>query len=113
MRVIISVLQYDTKSEKIWEISELSDQEKKALTHAVGGAIERAPFLLALFLRNAIASHAQYLEKPLDVNEELQLHSCSEDIISAYTGLLTLLNTPFPFPLIQMYVVKENFKLII
>ena len=63
---------------------------------------QRNPISMAIFLRTAIASHVEYLSRPLDVNQELRLLSCTSDFVSAYHGLVKLITTPFPFPLVQM-----------
>ena len=102
LRVIVSVLEYDRKEQNIWQLPELTPQEKKAVLHSVGGEIERAPVILSLFLRTAIGSHVKYLKNPLDVNEELKCLECTSNIMSSYYQMMMLLNTPFPFPLEQM-----------
>jgi putative membrane protein len=63
---------------------------------------ERSPLVWIIFLRTAIASHVKHLKTELDVNEELKLLDFTADIVSAYHGLMKLINTPFPFPLVQM-----------
>lgn len=102
LRVIVAVLEHDKKEQQIWQLSELTCKEKKAILHSVGGEIERAPVILALFLRTAIGSHVKYLKKPLDVNEELSLIDCTAGAMSSYYTMMMSLNTVFPFPLEQM-----------
>jgi len=102
LRTTISVLEYDNKKQHIWKISELTDREKMAILHSVGGDIERAPFIILLFLRTAIASHVKHLQTPLDVNEELALMDFTAKFFSAYHEAITNVNTTFPFPIAQM-----------
>lgn len=63
---------------------------------------QRNPLSMAIHLRSAIASHVKYLSRPLEANQELRLLSCTSDFVSAYHGLVKLITTPFPFPLVQM-----------
>lgn len=102
LRAIVSVLRYDIQNEHVWQVAELSKVEKQALLSAVGGCNERSPLVLLIFLRTSIASHVEFLQKPLDVNQELKLLSNSAEFNSAYHGLMKMITTPFSFPLVQM-----------
>jgi len=102
LRTVVVVLQHNKKREYVWQVAELTKAEKQALLLAVGGSNERSPLVLSIFLRTAISSHIECLDSPLDVNVELKLLSCTCDFISAYHGLMKLLNTPYPFPMLQM-----------
>lgn len=62
----------------------------------------RNPLSMAIHLRSAIASHVKHLSRPLEANQELRLLSCTSDFVSANHGLVKLITTPFPFPLVQM-----------
>eukprot|EP00957_Ditylum_brightwellii_P008829 669664-Ditylum_brightwellii.AAC.1 len=77
LRTVVSVLEYDSKGEHVWQVSELTKSEKQALIMSVGGSNERAPLVLSIFLRTSIASHVENLEEPLDVNKELKLLACT------------------------------------
>ena len=102
LRTVVAVLKYDSKKEHVWQAAELSKAEKQALLLAVGGSNERSPLVLTLFLRTAVSSHVETLSKALDVNQELKLLSCISEFVTAYHGLMALITTPFPFPLVQM-----------
>eukprot|EP00591_Stephanopyxis_turris_P002108 CAMPEP_0195527226 /NCGR_PEP_ID=MMETSP0794_2-20130614/28755_1 /TAXON_ID=515487 /ORGANISM="Stephanopyxis turris, Strain CCMP 815" /LENGTH=420 /DNA_ID=CAMNT_0040658091 /DNA_START=126 /DNA_END=1388 /DNA_ORIENTATION=+ len=102
LRTVVSVLQYETKGIHAWQVPELTVDEQQALRVALGEANERSPMVLAIFLRTAIAKHVECLEKDLDVNQELKLLECTADFVRAYHGLMKLITTPFPFPLVQM-----------
>lgn len=65
----------------------------------------RAPLLLAYALRKEIMEQRSgaFLEHPFEhVNEELKMLDCVTDFIKAFHGLKKLVETPFPFPLVQM-----------
>ena len=102
LKVIISVLQYPSTKENVWEIHDLPTEVKEALLLAVGKSNQRSPLVLTLFLRTVIASHSRKLTNPLDVSQELCLLDMTNDILAAYTKIVTYINTPYPFPLVQM-----------
>eukprot|EP00563_Minutocellus_polymorphus_P013220 CAMPEP_0181066304 /NCGR_PEP_ID=MMETSP1070-20121207/25239_1 /TAXON_ID=265543 /ORGANISM="Minutocellus polymorphus, Strain NH13" /LENGTH=542 /DNA_ID=CAMNT_0023146829 /DNA_START=43 /DNA_END=1672 /DNA_ORIENTATION=- len=102
LRTVVSVLEYQTSGQHAWKIPELTKDEKQALLSAVGKSNERAPMVLAMFLRSTIASHVECLENPFHVNKELRLFKFVSDFIAAYHELTKLVTTPFPFPLVQM-----------
>ena len=102
LRTVVVVLEHESSGSHVWMVPELSKDEKQALLHSLGGADERSPLVLAMFLRTSIASHVEQLREPLDVNQELQLLEDTSDFLSAYHGLMKLITTPFPFPLMQM-----------
>jgi len=80
----------------------LNRDEKQALILTVGKSNERVPMVLTVFLRSAIASQREYLEHPMHVNRELRLYQFVSDFVTAYHGLMKIVTTPFPFPLVQM-----------
>ena len=102
LRTVVSVLTYKTTHNHAWKVPLLSREEKQALQNAVGKSNERSPHILAMFVRSTIASHVKYLDVPLHVNKELRLYHCVSDFVKAYAGLMKLVSTPFPFPLVQM-----------
>ena len=102
LRTVVVVLEHDSYGSHVWQVPELSKDEKQALLHSLGLADERSPLVLAMFLRTSIAAHVENLSTPLDVNQELQLLDDTADFIAAYHGLMKLITTPFPFPLMQM-----------
>ena len=102
LRTVVSVLEYQTSGQHAWKIPELTKDEKQALLSAVGKSNERAPMVLAMFLRSTIASHVECLESPFHVNKELRLFKFVSEFIAAYHDLTKLVTTPFPFPLVQM-----------
>jgi len=102
LKVIVSVLQYSTTKRNVWEIHDIPNEVKEALLLAVGKSNQRSPLVLTLFLRTVIASHTRKLKHKLDVNQELTLLKMTTDILAAYTEILTYINTPYPFPLVQM-----------
>ena len=67
LRTVVEVLEFPSQRSHAWKIYELSKQEKSAILKTVGYDNERAPFILAMFLRSSIASHVKYLEKKLYV----------------------------------------------
>jgi len=99
LRTVAIVL---TRKKDVWQISELTKIEKQEIIAEVRGSDQKAPMILTLFLRSAIASHCQNLSTPLDCVEELCLLSFTSDFVTAYHGMMTLIDTPFPFPLVQM-----------
>ena len=80
----------------------MNRDEKQALILTVGKSNERVPMVLTVFLRSAIASQREYLEHPMHVNRELRLYQFVSDFVTAYHGLMKIVTTPFPFPLVQM-----------
>ena len=102
LRTVVSVLEYQTSGQHAWKIPELTKDEKQALLSAVGKSNERAPMVLAMFLRSTIASHVECLANPFHVNKELRLYKFVSEFIAAYHDLTKLVTTPFPFPLVQM-----------
>lgn len=102
LRTVVSVLEYQTSGQHAWKIPELTKDEKQALLSAVGKSNERAPMVLAMFLRSTIASHVECLANPFHVNKELRLFKFVSEFIAAYHDLTKLVTTPFPFPLVQM-----------
>eukprot|EP00591_Stephanopyxis_turris_P004141 CAMPEP_0195515262 /NCGR_PEP_ID=MMETSP0794_2-20130614/6390_1 /TAXON_ID=515487 /ORGANISM="Stephanopyxis turris, Strain CCMP 815" /LENGTH=481 /DNA_ID=CAMNT_0040643659 /DNA_START=57 /DNA_END=1502 /DNA_ORIENTATION=- len=102
LRTAVSVLEYNTKGQHAWKVPELTKDEKQALLISVGKSNERTPMVLTVFLRSAIASQVEYLEKPIHVNKELRLYQFVSNFVTAYHDLMKLATTPFPFPLVQM-----------
>mmetsp|Transcript_16577 Transcript_16577/g.24865 ORF Transcript_16577/g.24865 Transcript_16577/m.24865 type:complete len:534 (+) Transcript_16577:222-1823(+) len=102
---VVAVLQFESTAQNAWETPDLTERERFALQKAVGDDNERAPMILAMFLRSTIASHAEFLSKtrpPLHINKEMKLYGCVSEFVSAYHGLMKMMDTPFPFPLAQM-----------
>jgi len=104
LRTVVCVLEFNTTETHAWKVSILSREEKLALQSAVGKSNERSPHVLAMFVRSTIASHVKYLDPDmkLHVNKELKLYACVAEFGKAYAGLMKLVSTPFPFPLVQM-----------
>jgi len=102
LRTIVSVLEYQTKQTDAWKVPELTKEEKQAVLLSVGKSNERTPIVLILFLRSAIASQREFLQEPMHINKELKLHAFVSNFVTAYHGLMKLITTPFPFPLVQM-----------
>lgn len=102
LRTTVSVLEYQSKGIDAWKTLELSREEKQALLASVGKSNERSPIVLALFLRSTIAAHTEALIKDIHVNKELYLLKFVSDFSTSYHGLMQLITTPFPFPLVQM-----------
>lgn len=100
--VTVSVLEYQCTGNHAWKVPALSSEEKQALQVAVGTSNERAPMFLGMFLRSTIAANVNYLEEPLHPVRELKLYSLVSDFVTSYHGLMKLVTTPFPFPLVQM-----------
>jgi len=102
LRVVVTILQYPTKGQNVWEVSELGKETRQAMMLAVGESNQRSPLILGLFLRSVVASHIHKLTVPLDVNQELSLHDFTVHFLDAYNDLMVLMTTPEPFPLVQM-----------
>ncbi len=102
LKAMVNYLRYPSSKKNVWENNGLTDLEKKAVVWAVGSSNERAPFVLNIFLRSVIASHVKKLNKPLEVVQELVLLGFTSGMIEAYTKIIKDMNTPYPFPLVQM-----------
>lgn len=102
LRCVVSVLEYQTRKIHAWKIPELTQSEKQALLTAVGKSNERATMVLAMFMRHTIASQVEFLQTPMHINKELRLYAIESQFVTAYHGLMKLITTPFPFPLVQM-----------
>lgn len=102
LRSVVGVLEFESTGEHVWKNKVLTDKEKKAVTDAVGEDNFRTPMVLAMFLRTAIASNFDFLDAPMHVNRELKLFSFLSDFVKGYHGLTKLIDTQFPFPLLQM-----------
>jgi len=102
LRTVVSVLEYQTQGTHAWKVPELTKDEKQALLLTVGKSNERTPIVLTLFLRSAIASQREFLSQPIHVNKELRIYAFVSNFVTAYHGLMKLITTPFPFPLVQM-----------
>eukprot|EP00560_Eucampia_antarctica_P008048 CAMPEP_0197830298 /NCGR_PEP_ID=MMETSP1437-20131217/6894_1 /TAXON_ID=49252 ORGANISM="Eucampia antarctica, Strain CCMP1452" /NCGR_SAMPLE_ID=MMETSP1437 /ASSEMBLY_ACC=CAM_ASM_001096 /LENGTH=261 /DNA_ID=CAMNT_0043432595 /DNA_START=469 /DNA_END=1254 /DNA_ORIENTATION=+ len=122
LKVTISALGYKSTKLHPWNLQDLGDKHKESLK-GIFLSLEdktehdkekykdetvRAPFVMALELRMAILE--QRLNK--DLNHRLfHRHPCNEELkicdfvcsyVSAYQELIKLIETPYPFPLIQM-----------
>lgn len=102
LRTMVTVLEFQSKGNHAWKVPVLSREEKLALQSAVGKSNERSPMILTMWIQSTIASHVEYLKDPLHPNKELKLYALVSDFIKAYHGLMKLVTTPFPFPLVQM-----------
>ena len=102
LRTLVCILEYPSKGTHVLNTKELSDHEVSALLMSVGGANERSPMVLIIFLRTLIMSNTEYLKEKMHVNKELKLLAFISTFVKAYHGLMKLANTPFPFPLVQM-----------
>ena len=104
LRTMVTVLEFQSKGNHAWKLPYLSREEKAALKEAVKDSNERLPMVLTMFIQSTIASHVDYLDpkKPLHPTKELKLYSLVSDFVQAYHGLMKLVTTPFPFPLVQM-----------
>ncbi len=102
LRTVVSVLEFESHGELVWENKVLQPKEKKALEDAVGKDNFRAPMILAMFLRTTIASNTECLDEPLCVSREMKLYQFVSDFVKGYHGLTKLIDTQFPFPLAQM-----------
>ncbi len=104
LRTVVTVLEFQSTGNHAWKVPALSREEKEALQKAVGKSNERSPMVLTMFVQSTIASHVEYLDpkKPLHPNKELKLYALVSDFVQAYHGLMKLVTTPFPFPLVQM-----------
>uniref|UniRef100_A0A7S1BR48 Bestrophin homolog n=1 Tax=Corethron hystrix TaxID=216773 RepID=A0A7S1BR48_9STRA len=101
LKVTVSILEYNNKRESVWTHPILRKHEQKALLASFGTAKERYPIILSVFLRTAISAHEDFGIE-LHVNERLRLLQNNTDYIEKYHGLMKLISTPFPFPLLQM-----------
>lgn len=102
LRTVVSVLEYNTTDNHAWKNTALNPIEKNVLKATVKQSNERSPLVLAMFLRTTIASNVDKLQEALHPNKELKLFAQASKILDAYHGLLKLVTTPFPFPLVQM-----------
>lgn len=120
LRTLVCILEYPSKQEDVLNAAakatahnydensasttdlQFSSDEVHALLISVGGSNERTPMVLTIFLRTVIATHRDYLEKPIDPPKELRLYQLVSEFVTAHHGLQKLANTPFPFPLVQM-----------
>mmetsp|Transcript_39304 Transcript_39304/g.91736 ORF Transcript_39304/g.91736 Transcript_39304/m.91736 type:complete len:338 (+) Transcript_39304:948-1961(+) len=80
----------------------IKEHEQEGLTLFFGEARERYPFILSLFLRSCIGSHEELFGIVLQTNERLKLLQNNTDYLTQYHGMVKLMSTPFPFPLVQM-----------
>jgi len=101
LKVTVSVLEYNNKRESAWTLPMLKKYEQEALLASVGTSRERCPILLSVFLRTALSAHESF-EVQLHALERLRLLQHNTDFVRDYHGLMKLLTTPFPFPLVQM-----------
>jgi len=101
LRTVMYVLRNEPDRDKLY-LKDCNDREKEAIAVSLGEANERTPNVMVIFLRSSIASHIKKLKKPLDVNEELALLTNVSNFIGAYHKVMKLVNSPFPFPLVQM-----------
>jgi predicted membrane chloride channel (bestrophin family) len=108
---VVSVLKYEHTKNDAWKQPATSAEEKRALKNAVQKSNERTPLVLAMWVQSTIASNVEYLKKVdeegkeipmLHANKELKLYSQLSDFVKSYHGLMKLVSTPFPFPLVQM-----------
>jgi len=102
LRTVVAVLEYQTSKMHAWKAPELTMDEKEKLKDAVGESNERAVFVMAMWTRTTISSQRECLVEPMHINKELRLHHFVSEFITAYHGLMKLITTPFPFPLVQM-----------
>jgi predicted membrane chloride channel (bestrophin family) len=111
LTAVVSALQYQNTGIDTWKEPALSAQEKLALKSAVQTSNERTPLVLAMWVQSTIASNVEFLKTKdkegkeipmLHANKELKLYSQLSDFVKSYHGLMKLISTPFPFPLVQM-----------
>lgn len=102
LRTVISVLREEPERDRLYLRGTLKESERQAIAISVGEANERTPNVLVIFLRSLIASHIKNLKTPLDVNQELALLTNVSNFIRAFHQIMKLVNSPFPFPLVQM-----------
>mmetsp|Transcript_3582 Transcript_3582/g.5422 ORF Transcript_3582/g.5422 Transcript_3582/m.5422 type:complete len:382 (-) Transcript_3582:156-1301(-) len=128
--VTMGSIEFRSSQKKPWDVPELCEEERRNLESVMllddaekEGTVktkmsrfahgrrtlleesDRAPIILAYDLRKAILStrQAEVLQVPFrHVNEELKLLDMVSGFLKAYAGLKKLINTPFPFPLVQM-----------
>lgn len=123
LRVTIASLEFNSSGVKPWELNDLEKVEQEALrsslnlkdeekdtakTNRNGEETLRAPFILAFELRKEIMQ--QRNNKDLNkrffhrhpCNEEFKILEYVNTFLSAYHELKRLIETPYPFPLIQM-----------
>lgn len=102
LRTVIYVLREEPERDRLYLKDSLKDSEQEAISVSVGEASERTPNVMVIFLRSTIISHSKKLRTPLDVNEELGLLTNVSNFIRSYHQIMKLVNSPFPFPLVQM-----------
>jgi len=102
LKTIVAVMRYPSSRRHVWEADDIEEEDKLASRIGAGDSDERSPLVLALFLRSVIFSHIHKLSTPLDLGQELQLLQYTNDIMTAYSGIMQYATTPYPFPLVQM-----------
>jgi len=102
LKIVVAILQFPTKRQMASDLRGIPKEDRAALSLAVGNSNERCPQILTLFLRAVIASHEHELSQPLQAVQELHLHALTADFLTAYTNIMSYVNTPYPFPLVQM-----------
>ena len=95
-------LQFETTGKEAWKSSALTADERSVLVHNIGNDNERSAYVLTMFLQSTIGSQEQKLNKPLSDVMQLKLFSFISDYTKGYNDIFALLDTGFPFPLIQM-----------
>lgn len=102
LKLMVSALQFESAGKEAWKSSALTADERTVLVHNVGGDNERSAYVLTMFLQSTISSQEQKLNKPLSDFMQLKLFGFISDYTKAYNDIFALLDTGFPFPLIQM-----------
>lgn len=102
LKLMVSALQFESKGEEAWKSSALTADERSVLLHNVGSDNERSSYVLTMFLQSTISSQDQKLNKPLSDVMILKLFAFVSDYTKGYNDIFALLDTGFPFPLIQM-----------
>jgi len=102
LRAVVSTLKYESSGIHVWKASLLTREEIVALKNAVGESNERALMVLSMWTRTTISSQRELLKEPMHVQKELRLYFFVSEFVTAYHGLLKLVTTPLPFPLVQM-----------
>lgn len=126
LRVTMASIEFQSQRSNPWEIPELTQTDQEQITetlflnttnnrssignlqqgdHSAREECFRAPLLLAYALRKEIMEQRSgaYLEKEFEhVNEELKLLDHVTDFLKGFAGMKKLVETPFPFPLVQM-----------
>lgn len=127
LRGTMAAVEYESQQTNPWEIPELTQDDQEGLEkalflqsqdsrssihslqhaaeHSIRDECFRAPLLLAYALRKEIMEQRSgaYLEHEFShVNEELKMLDCVTDFVKGFHGLQKLVETPFPFPLVQM-----------